>query len=173
MKTLFFSLLFILTLSLSAQETKDYSKQVATLNSTIETLYTVISDDAGVERDWDLFRHLFHKDAKLIPTGKDKEGKHCARYMTPEEYINTSGKWLFENGFHEVELNRQTQTFGNITQVFSTYHSFKRKDDRKPFMRGINSIQLMNDGERWWIINIYWMQESEENIIPEEYLPKN
>lgn len=35
------------------------------------------------------------------------------------------------------------------------------------------SIQLMNDGEHWWVINIYWMQESQENPIPDEYLPKN
>lgn len=172
MKTLFLSLLFISTLSLSAQETKDYSKNVATLDSTMETLYSVISGDKGVERDWDLFKHLFHKDAKLIPTGKNKDQKHIARYMTPEDYIKSSGKWLFENGFHEVELSRETQTFGNITQVFSTYESFKSKSDTEPFMRGINSIQLMNDGDRWWVINIYWMQESKENPIPEEYLPK-
>ena len=93
-----FSLLFLLvTISFSAQEnTKDYSKQVATLDSTIETLYSVISGDAGVERDWDLFKYLFHKDAKLIPTGKTKDGKHAARYMTPEDYIQSSGKWLYE-----------------------------------------------------------------------------
>jgi len=42
-----------------------------------------------------------------------------------------------------------------------------------PFMRGINSIQLLNDDNRWWIINIYWTQESEENPIPDMYLPKN
>ena len=172
MKTLIFALL-LLPLGLNAQDTKDYSKHVATLDSTIETLYSVISGDKGVERDWTLFKHLFHKDAKLIPTGKSKEGKTEARYMTAEDYIQSSGKWLFENGFHEVELNRQTQTFGNITQVFSAYESFRSKDDSKPFMRGINSIQLLNDGERWWIINIYWMQESEENPIPEAYLPKN
>jgi hypothetical protein len=40
-------------------------------------------------------------------------------------------------------------------------------------MRGINSIQLLNDGERWWVINIYWTQESDEKAIPEEYLPEN
>jgi hypothetical protein len=28
----------------------------------------------------------------------------------------------------------------------------------EPFMRGINSIQLFNDGKRWWIVNIYWQQ---------------
>ncbi|MAB48917.1 MAG: hypothetical protein CMC05_09830 [Flavobacteriaceae bacterium] len=158
---------------IAQEETKDYSKNVATLNSTIETLYTVISGDKGFERDWALFKYLFHKNAKLIPTGKNKEGKQIARYMTPDDYINSSGKWLVENGFHEVEINREVQTFGNITQVFSTYESFKNKDDDKSFMRGINSIQLLNDGERWWIINIYWMQETEENPIPEDYLPKN
>jgi hypothetical protein len=165
--------LLLSSLGLNAQDKKDYSQQVATLDSTIETLYSVISGDKGVERNWDLFKHLFHKEAKLIPTGKSEEGKSVARFMTPENYVHTSGKWLLENGFHEVELHRETQTFGNITHVFSTYESFRRKDDTDPFMRGINSIQLLNDGERWWIINIYWMQESENNPIPKDYLPKH
>ncbi|MDB9782726.1 hypothetical protein OAB88_06450 [Winogradskyella sp.] len=169
MKNILYLLLFS-SFILNAQETKDYHKNVATLDRTIETLYEVISGDKGVERNWDLFKHLFHENAKLIPTGKTDDGKITTRYMSPEDYINTSGKWLFENGFHEVELSRKTETFGNITHVFSTYHSFKRKNDRKPFMRGVNSIQLLNDGKRWWIINIYWMQESKENPIPEEYL---
>ncbi|MDO5968853.1 hypothetical protein Q4Q35_03455 [Flavivirga aquimarina] len=42
----------------------------------------------------------------------------------------------------------------------------------KPFMRGINSIQLLNDGDRWWVINIYWTQETEAKTIPIKYLPK-
>lgn len=175
MKKYILLLLAFASINLSAQEeeTKDFSKNVATLDSTLETLYSVISGDAGVERNWDLFKYLFHKKAKLIPTGKDQEGKIVARYMTPDDYIKSSGKWLLENGFHEVEINREVQTFGNVTHVFSTYESYRKKDDEEPFMRGINSIQLMNDGERWWIINIYWMQESNENPIPEEYLPKS
>lgn len=172
-KYIFLLFIFVSTGIIAQEDKKDYSKNVATIDSTITTLYSVISGDKGVKRDWDLFKHLFYKDAKLIPTGKTKEGKTVARYMSPDDYINSSGKWLLENGFHEVEISRQTQTFGNITQVFSTYESFKSKDDTEPFMRGINSIQLMHDGERWWIINIYWMQESEENPIPEEYLKNN
>ena len=157
---------------MNAQE-KDYSKKVATIDSTIATLYSVISGDKGEVRNWELFKHLFKKDAKLIPTGKNKKGETNVRYMSPEDYIKTSGKWLVENGFHEVEINRVTQTFGNITHVFSTYESYKSKSDEKPFMRGVNSIQLYNDGKRWWIINIYWMQESDEFPIPDTYLPKN
>jgi uncharacterized protein YciI len=38
-------------------------------------------------------------------------------------------------------------------------------------MRGINSIQLLYDNNRWWVVNIYWSQESKSNPIPEGYLP--
>lgn len=147
--------------------------KVKTLDRTIATLYQVISGEKGEERDWDLFKYLFHPDAKLIPTGQNKEGLYKARFMTPDDYIASSGKWLFENGFFEKELHRELDTFGNITQVFSTYESFKSETETIPFMRGINSIQLLNDGERWWIINIYWTQESERQPIPSQYLPKN
>jgi len=147
--------------------------KVKTLDRTIATLYQVISGEKGEERDCDLFKYLFHPDAKLIPTGQNKEGLYKARFMTPDDYIASSGKWLFENGFFEKELHREVDTFGNITQVFSTYESFKSETETIPFMRGINSIQLLNDGERWWIINIYWTQESEQQPIPSQYLPKN
>ncbi|WP_179339074.1 hypothetical protein [Winogradskyella ludwigii] len=166
-------ILFLFTLGLNAQEEKDYSKNVATLDSTIATLYAVISGDKGEERNWDLFKHLFKKDAKLIPTGKNQKKEITVRYMSTEDYITTSGQWLVENGFHELEIKRETQTFGNITHVFSTYETYNSKADEKPFMRGINSIQLFNDGKRWWIVNLYWMQESKEHKIPKTYLPKN
>jgi hypothetical protein len=173
MKTIILLVISIVSLGLNAQVNPEkYIQHVKSLDSTINTLYEVISGDAGEERNWELFKYLFHEDAKLIPSRKTQNGKHSARYITPDDYINSSGKWLFENGFHEVELKREVDTFGNITHVFSTYESFRTKNDKEPFMRGINSIQLMNDSERWWIINIYWMQESEENPIPEKYLPK-
>jgi hypothetical protein len=37
-------------------------------------------------------------------------------------------------------------------------------------MRGINSIQLFYDGNRWWIVTVYWQQESTAHPIPEKYL---
>tara|TARA_R110000868_G_scaffold91812_2_gene254388 strand:+ start:2102 stop:2662 length:561 start_codon:yes stop_codon:yes gene_type:complete len=150
-------------------KTIDTSK-VKTLDSTIKTLYRTISGEKGVERNWKLFQYLFMPGAKLIPSGKNEKGEYKVRYLKPEDYIKSSGKWLVENGFFEKELFRTVNTFGNITQVFSTYESFKSETDIYPFMRGINSIQLLFDGNRWWIINIYWAQESKEHPIPAEYL---
>ena len=37
-------------------------------------------------------------------------------------------------------------------------------------MRGINSIQLFNDGRRWWIVTIYWQHEGEVHPLPNKYL---
>lgn len=183
MQKLFTLVLFsVLTFNSQAQEKskkeneqtiefKVDSTSVLTLNSTIKALYDVISGEKGEERNWKQFKFLFKPDAKLIPSGKDKAGNYRVRYMTPDDYIKGSGEWLVENGFFEKEIHREVDTFGNITQVFSTYESFYSESDEKPFMRGINSIQLLNDGKRWWVINIYWTQESEENPVPKKYLP--
>ena len=57
-----------------------------------------------------------------------------------------------------------------MAHVFSTYEAYKSASDQKPFMRGINSIQLIFDGNRWWIVNIYWTGETKENPIPKKYL---
>ena len=49
--------------------------------------------------------------------------------------------------FFEREAARKTDCFGNVCQVFSTYESRRAPSDEKPFVRGINSIQLVNDGQ--------------------------
>ena len=161
------------TITKAQTATSKYDEKVKTLDSTIETLYAVISGEKGEARDWELFNYLFHPEAKLIPSGKAKGGIYKARFMSPDDYIKASGQWLVDNGFFEKEIHRTENTFGNITQIFSTYEAFKSETDTEPFMRGINSIQLLNDGKRWWVINIYWTQESKENPIPKAYLPKN
>ncbi len=146
---------------------------VASIDSIMKAVYDVISGDAGKLRDWDRFRSLFHKDAKLIPSGRNAQtGVTGARFLTPEDYVTRSGPMLEKNGFHERELARKVDQYGNIAQVFSTYHAFKSKDDKEPFMRGINSFQLLNDGKRWWVVNIFWLAETPDNLIPKEYLKK-
>ncbi|MBL4604890.1 MAG: hypothetical protein JKY02_04300 [Flavobacteriaceae bacterium] len=169
MKKIFIFLFLSGFLQTNAQ-TKDYSEKVQTIDTTIKTLYAVISGEKGEARDWELFKYLFHKDAKLIPSGNNRQGVVGARFMTPQGYIDTSGKWLLTNGFFEKEIGRKTDQFGNIAQVFSTYESFRSEKDTAPFMRGINSIQLLNDGSRWWILNIFWQGETPEQPIPKKYL---
>ena len=144
---------------------------VGSIDAIMNAVYDGISGDANQKRDWDRFRSLFHKDAKLIPSGKNPQtGVTMARYMTPEDYVTRSGPVLERDGFHEREMARKVEQYGNIAHVFSTYHAFRKKDDKEPFMRGINSFQLLNDGKRWWVLNIFWLAETPDNPIPAKYL---
>jgi hypothetical protein len=56
-----------------------------------------------------------------------------------------------------------------MAQVFSTY-GISEAPDAEPAQRGINSIQLFFDGERWWILSIAFTGESEAEPIPAQYL---
>lgn len=144
---------------------------VSSIEAIMKAVYDVISGDAGQKRDWDRFRTLFHKDAKLIPTGKNPQtGITGARFLTPEDYIQRAGPSLEKDGFHERELSRKVEQHGTIAHVFSTYVTFRNKNDKDPFMRGINSFQLLNDGKRWWVVSIYWLAETPDNPIPAKYL---
>jgi hypothetical protein len=153
-----------------AQNKEANPADVASIDSIMKAVYDVISGDAGKARDWDRFRTLFHKDARMIPTGKNKDtGVTSATSLSPEDYIKRAEPFLMK-GFHEREKARRVDQYGNIAQVFSTYESFHKADDKEPFMRGINSFQLMNDGKRWWVVTIYWQAETPENPIPKQYL---
>jgi hypothetical protein len=64
---------------------------------------------------------------------------------------------------------RDLDCFGNVCQAFSTYEARRGPFDQKPFATGINSIQLLNDGLRWWVASIVWDTERPSNPIPPEY----
>jgi hypothetical protein len=143
---------------------------VATMDAIITAVYDVISGPAKSTRNWDRFRSLFVPGARLIPTGRRPTGEVLTRVLTPDDYIQRSGPLLEQNGFFEREISKRVEKFGNIAHVFSTYESRHATEDEKPFARGINSFQLMNDGKRWWIVTIFWQAEDEKNPLPAEYL---
>lgn len=142
---------------------------VGTLDATVGALYDVISGPPGKDRDWDRFRTLFADGARLIATVSMPGLPARATVMTPDEYA-TNASPLLRRGFVEKEVSRTVEQFGRIAQVFSTYESRYRTTDAKPFQRGINSIQLLNDGTRWWIVSVYWDAERSDNPIPAKYL---
>jgi hypothetical protein len=179
MKTVFALLVVMVACSTAANaqnQTTDTippnPKDVETVNAIVSALYDVISGPSGQKRDWNRMRSLFIPEARMIPTGKRPDGTGVKRILNVEDYIKSSGPLLEKDGFFEKEIGRQTEEFGGIVHVFSTYESKRKTDDLKPFMRGINSIQLWNDGRRWWIVTILWQSESESNPLPQKYLGK-
>lgn len=143
---------------------------VNSIEAILAAVYDVISGPAGKKRDWDRMRSLFIPGARLIPTGPRQAGGYGSRVLSVEDYVVRGNEIFDKEGFFEKEVARRVETFGNIAHVFSTYEARHSPDDAKPFVRGINSIQLMNDGKRWWIVTIFWQAEDEKNPVPEKYL---
>jgi hypothetical protein len=148
-------------------------EDVASIDAILAAVYDAISGPAGEARDWDRFRSLFLPEARLVPTGRAPDGTVRYRVWTPEEYIETAGGQLESGGFFEREAHRVEERFGNIAHAFSTYESFRTPEEIEagtPFMRGINSFQLLHDGRRWWILQIYWQAETPAAPIADRYL---
>jgi hypothetical protein len=164
--------LLFFVINISAQSPPPKAEDVDSMENIMAALYDVISGPKGEKRDWDRMRSLFHENAKLIPTGKNAQGEIQMRYWTVDEYISTAGASLERDGFFEVETHRIVEDYGTITHVFSTYDSRRNLSDEKPFARGINSIQLLKDDHRWYILNITWMGETPAFPLPEKYLSK-
>lgn len=145
---------------------------VATLDAILAALYDVISGPRGKPRDWERFRGLFVPGARLIPClPKNADGKVATRVLTVDEFVAGATRSTETRGFHEREVARKVDRFGHVAHAFSTYES--REDPASPpFARGINSIQLLWDETRWWVVTIYWDQESAANPIPPEYRAK-
>jgi len=144
----------------------------STIGGVIDALYEVISFPPGGRPDWDGLRRLFAPGGRLIPP-KSKAGS--PDLVLDVEAFVAWGEQVFEHGemrtrgFYEHDTHRVIETFGDIAHVFSTYESRFTRDDPAPFERGINSIQLIRDGDRWLTLTLFWDVESSEKPIPEKY----
>ena len=145
---------------------------VASVDAIVAAVYDVISGPAGQARDWDRWRSLFIPEARLIAVGRRQEGVAQPRVMTPEDYVQSAGGSLEESGFFEDEIGRVQEEFGPVVHLFSAYQSRRTLDDPEPFSRGINSFQLMHDGNRWWVVTIFWTSEGPDFPIPQRYITR-
>lgn len=81
--------------------------------------------------------------------------KARVRLLSVDDYIRRVEPIFAVEDFWERESSRQVETFGRVAHVLSFYDSL-RSPDGVPFERGANSMQLVHDGARWWIVSVMW-----------------
>jgi hypothetical protein len=128
---------------------------VSTLEGILHALYEALSGPAGQPRDWERFRSLFMDSARLIVVVAAAGEKPRARQLSVEDYIQRVEPIFAVEDFWERETGRQTETFGRVAHVLSTYESL-RDPNGPPFERGANSMQLFYDDSRWWVVSVMW-----------------
>lgn len=121
----------------------------------IRAAYAFLSGRASEPRDWNGWRALHAAGARLIPIETGNDGERIARVLTPDEYIASRSPFFAANDFFEWETDREERIYGSLAQVWSTYAA-AHEPGGKPIRKGVNSIQLWHDGQRWWILSVAW-----------------
>ena len=147
-----------------ANEFEPRVEDVTTILGLTTALYESIGVEKGNSPDWSRIGSLLHPGARF---GFTMGGPF--RFLSLDEFKQFAGEALDVENFREKELHHRPVRFGNIAHVYSTFVGVY--DDGAFTRRGINSIQLMWENSRWWLLSIIWDDESPENPIPKRFLP--
>jgi len=149
----------------------------ASVDAILNALYESVSHPDGAEPNWSRMRGIFLPVGMLIPPKRANEDMFTVldvdQFRERVQKAQAAAKQKGEPfGFFEKEVARKLDCFGNVCQAFSTYEARKAQADEKPFVRGINSIQMLNDGQRWWVASVVWDTERPNNPIRAQYEKK-
>ncbi len=143
---------------------------VASLDAIVGAFYESISGPKGQPREWMRMLSLFKPKSNMVAARPTAGGGAGVWVLEVEHFIDINRNYFERGGYFEREVARRVERFGNIAHVWSTYEARQVEGSPQPFSRGIYSIQLLRDGERWWIVNMFWDFEREDAPIPERYL---
>ena len=145
-------------------------EDVGSIDGMIKAWYDIVTVPKGTKPDWARDHSLYTPETRFLSVGQDKNGKLRGTIFDHVMYASGVGPQVAKEGFYESEIHRVTQRFGQTVHVMSTYES-RRTKDGPVFARGVNSIELFNDGSRWWITYAQWDEERPGNPLPKELLP--
>lgn len=130
----------------------------------VRALYEIVTGPAGAKKDWARMANLFAPGAIVTTTTHDGQS-FLADPQTPAQFASLNDRLLGQRGFYEREVAQQISSFGHIAHVWSSYEARDRPDGPVR-VRGVNALQLLNDGKRWCILSITWDAETAAHPIP-------
>lgn len=139
----------------------DVVMDFSNIDCVIRAMYESISGPAGQVRDWDLLRSLYHPHARLMPALSPADELPRLRVLTVEEFIRRVESIFERESFWERETGRETEVFGRVAQVLTSYESLRHPTEA-PFTNGKKTMQLYFDDRRWWIVTAMWNTERSE-----------
>jgi hypothetical protein len=136
-----------------------WQRDVQHIETVVTAMYACISGPAGAPRDWARFRFLQRPEAVNLRTVIDDEGRPRAETFGIESYIANVEPFFATSDFFEIEIAHRIERFGQVAHVWSLYEARPAPGSATLLKRGANSIQMFNDGERWWVVSTIWDNE--------------
>ena len=148
----------------------------SSVDAIVAAMYQSVSHGPQDEPNWKRMHEIFLPVGVLIPPKRPDAAEFAVLDVDAfQERVLKGMAAAKERGdstaFFESEAARKTDCYGNVCQIFSTYEGRHAPGDEKPFVRGINSMQLVRSGGNWRIVTIFWEAEDATHPIPPRYLP--
>lgn len=138
-----------------------------TLDELIKAVDDAVSGPA--DKDRTCLRALLLPTATLNPLAKAADGSFAPHVLTVDGWIEAVKK-RGSAVFYERQVKVSSDVYGHIAHLWSTYE-IRETPEGKAQVRGINSIQAVNDGTRWRVFEILWQAETPAEPVPARYLP--
>lgn len=116
-------------------------------------------------------RGLFADGAVFVaPIGDGKK----PRAVGVEEFLSDFQAYVAsdavrDTGLHERILRARIDVYGRIAHAFVVFEGFRPGEDAAQ-SRGLDSIQLVLDGERWLVVSFTTQYESPQRPLPARFL---
>ena len=144
-------------------------EDVGSVDGIMRAFYEVTNVMPGAPRQWGRDRTLYVPWIRFVALGSGTTGRPAVTVWTHPEFVAATDP-LLEKGFVEREIHRTTRRYGNMVHVDSTYETLIGTG--APVRgRGVNSLDLYFDGQRWWVASVVWQSEDASHPIPAELLP--
>ena len=145
---------------------------VSTVEGVVEALYRSVSFEAGGAPDWQLLRSLMLPGAVLA---QPVRGGEEVELLTVDEFIDRftrelEGSPLQGSGFRETIARTEITRFGRTAHSRVVFESRTDGSSATSLGRGVESIQLVLTGGRWWIASIATELEQPGQPIPESFV---
>ncbi len=159
---------FFLSTSAIAESSGEHSADWVSPQAIVAALYETVSLEPGETGDWDRFRELFADGAQLVMA---LQGSRMSGLLATdvEGLISQSEAAYAATGFIESELEQRVESFGQMASVYSSFEVRLKASDPAPMMRGLNHFQLLNDGERWYIVSNVSVIENDRWQLPADF----
>ncbi|NNF04833.1 MAG: hypothetical protein HKN17_10240 [Rhodothermales bacterium] len=172
MKRIISTLLLVSVAVLPSSAQDAAPEDVASPDAIVRAGYDAIARAPGENYDWARFHTLFLPDARLIPNLEQTGGE--LQVLSPKEFTDwidsvTTVGGPNDLGFVEGVIHNEVFRYGDIAHVTSSYQKHFWDDDNI-MGRGINSFQLLYNGDRWWIVSIIWDEENGAGPLPHEFM---
>lgn len=133
-----------------------------------EKMLEFISCDIGEEKNWDEYRNLFLPTAQKYSINRKAPPGRQIRSINLEQFVRYGREAYPKDGFNEIVIGTTVNEFNGIANVFQAFYCKNLTGTYEA--RGVNSFQLIYEGNRWWIASTTFTNESEEEKLPNDLL---